>query len=69
MAKPDPKFIDHVPTGVLDVAVRQVMTPGVTTIAENASLRQGFRALVAHQPRHTPEGVLSPLELMALLAR
>jgi CBS domain-containing protein len=32
----------------LDTAVREFMTPGVLTIAEDASLAQVYRAMVAH---------------------
>jgi CBS domain-containing protein len=32
----------------LDGEVREVMTPGVVSLVETASLRQGYRALVAH---------------------
>jgi CBS domain-containing protein len=32
----------------LDTPVREFMTPGVLTIAEDASLRQAYRAMVAH---------------------
>jgi CBS domain-containing protein len=32
----------------LDTPVRDIMTPGVLTIAEDASLRHAYRALVAH---------------------
>jgi CBS domain-containing protein len=32
----------------LDTQVRDIMTPGVLTIAEDASLRHAYRAMVAH---------------------
>lgn len=40
---------DYPPSsGPLGIEVRDAMTPGVVTISETASLRQGYRALVAH---------------------
>jgi CBS domain-containing protein len=33
----------------LDVEVRHVMTPGVVTISEEASLHDAYRALIAHR--------------------
>jgi CBS domain-containing protein len=49
LTKTDRKAIDHLPTrDYLDVEVREIMTPGVVTIAEDASLRQAQRALTAH---------------------
>ena len=33
----------------LELEVRQIMSPGVTSIVEDASLRQAYRALVTHQ--------------------
>lgn len=48
-AKPPRPEHDYPPTsGPLDIEVRDAMTPGVVTITETASLRQGYRALVAH---------------------
>jgi CBS domain-containing protein len=50
LSKPDPHSGDHLrPPDHLDVEVRDVMTPGVVTIPEDASLHQAFRALVAHR--------------------
>lgn len=38
------------PSGHLDdLTARDVMTPGVIAIVEDASLRQGFRSIVAHR--------------------
>ena len=48
-AKPPRKRNDYLPSSdPLDVEVRDVMTPGVVTITETASLQQAYRALVAH---------------------
>jgi CBS domain-containing protein len=48
-SRPDYRAADHLTTGsYLDAEVRDVMTPGVVTISENASLRRVYRALVAH---------------------
>ena len=48
-SRPDYRAADHLPPGsYLDAEVRDVMTPGVVTISENASLRRTYRALVAH---------------------
>lgn len=37
------------PLPIGDLAVADLMTPGVVTIAETASLRQGLRALATHR--------------------
>src|SRR6266540_4101487 len=34
---------------VLDREIRDVMTPGVVSIVENASLQQVYRAMIAHR--------------------
>jgi CBS domain-containing protein len=48
-SKPDHRAADHLPTrDFLDVEVSQIMTPGVVTISDEATLRQAHRALTAH---------------------
>jgi CBS domain-containing protein len=50
LTTPDRRAIDHLATGdYLDVEVRHIMTPGVVTIAEDATLRQAHRAITAHR--------------------
>ena len=50
LSSPDYRAADHLHTAdYLDAEVRDVMTPGVVTISENASVRQAYRALVAHR--------------------
>jgi CBS domain-containing protein len=49
LSKPDPHYGDHLrPHDHLDVEVRDIMTPGVVTLPEDASLHHAFRALVTH---------------------
>jgi CBS domain-containing protein len=41
---------DPLPSARLDdVTARELMTPGVIAVVEDASLRQGFRSMVAHR--------------------
>ena len=49
-AAPHSRAHDPLPAGdYLDVPVTRLMTPGVVSIVEDASLRQLYRALHAHQ--------------------
>lgn len=44
-----PSTARHLGADHLDTPVRALMTPGVVTIVEDATLRQAFAALVAHR--------------------
>lgn len=41
--------LPHLGGDHLDLPVRALMTPGVVTVVEEASLRQAYRAMVAHR--------------------
>lgn len=50
LTKPPRRAADHLPSAdPMDYEVRQLMTPGVVTIVEDASLTQVYRALTAHR--------------------
>src|SRR5437773_966855 len=52
LTKPNRRASDHLPSAdPMDYEVRQLMTPGVVTIVEDASLVQVYRALVTHRVR------------------
>ena len=62
----------------LDTPVREIMTPGVLTIAEDASLRHAYRAMVAHsvhallvvgRKEGRPLGWVTARGLLALIGR
>ncbi len=50
LTKPHRRAADHLPSAdPMDYEVRHIMTPGVVTIVEDASLVQVYRALMAHR--------------------